>query len=161
MYVCIYIYLYILYIYIYTHMYIYIYVCPSLQQPRNHVIVGYAEGQLRVFDAEGSLKSETSLEDGRLGVGLRLTLTNQNPLLCRVPIIYIYGFMLGTYKNGFWLVKVPGKPVACCYGLLSINYGLLSINYGLLWGIVGYDGYMAFHPTSKFERGILARRSSM
>ena len=27
------------------------------------------------------------------------------------------------------LLSIPGKPVAC-------NHGLLSVNYGLLWGIV-------------------------
>ena len=34
--------------------------------------------------------------------------------------------------------KLPGKPVA-------YNYELLSVNYGLLWGIVAcFLGYLAF-----------------
>ena len=41
-------------------------------------------------------------------------------------------------------MKLPGKPVAC-------NYGLLSVDYGLLWGIVAcYFGLLSV-PGSKLK----------
>ena len=50
---------------------------------------------------------------------------------------------MGSFKGDIDIdvdMDVPGKPVACNYGLLSMNYGLPSGIVAYYFGLLGFPG---------------------